>query len=196
MPRTNARATVEGTEVWTGLVAGAITHAISGLSMMVGSEIRTTYLSPKTMDPSRVHELTGGPEADTVAIHLGVAGDATGHILLLFQPATAFELIDLLMGRKVGTTNELGEMEVSVVAEMGNIMGAYFLSAIADTTGSDLRPSPPTVMMDMAAAVIDPAVADVMSQSDEILVVETRFGTTNPQIRRFRGSSLNIATGA
>ena len=43
-------------------------------------------------------------------------------------------------------------------------------------------PSPPTVMMDMAGAVIDAAVADIMADTEDILVVETRFGTANQKI--------------
>ena len=76
----------------------------------------------------------------------------------------------------------LDELSISTMGEMGNVMGAYFLSALGDTTGVSLMPSPPTVMMDMAGAVIDAAVADIMADSDDILVVETRFGTTNQQI--------------
>ncbi len=169
-------------EIWTGLVAGGITHAISGLGDLVDEEVRTTFISPRTLPASQVNELIGGPEADMVAIHLGVKGEATGHILVMFKPATAFELVNMLLGREPGSKCELDELALSTMGEMGNVMGAYFLSALGDTTGVRLMPSPPTVMMDMAGAVIDAAVADIMIDSDDILVVETRFGTANQQI--------------
>ena len=169
-------------EIWTGLVAGGITHAISGLGDLVGEEVRTTFISPRTMPAPEVNELIGGPETDMVAIHLAVKGEATGHILVMFKPETAFDLVNLLLDRPPDTKGELDELSISTMGEMGNVMGAYFLSALGDTTGVQLMPSPPTVMMDMAGAVIDAAVADIMLESDEILVVETRFGTTNQQI--------------
>ncbi len=175
--------TASPTEVWTGLVAGGITHAISGLSEMVGTQVRTTFISPRALDAVHLYEVVGDPESTMVAIHLGVTGKATGHILVLFQPETAFDLVDLLMDQPPGTTSSLDEMTVSVMGEMGNIMGAYFLTALSDNTGAALMPSPPTVLMDMAGAVLDAAVADVLLDSDELLLVETRFGTSDKQIR-------------
>ena len=170
-------------EAWTGLVAGGITHAISGLSEMVGTHVRTTFISPRSLDAIHLYEIVGDPEAPMVAIHLGVTGEATGHILVLFQPETAFDLVDMLMDQAPGSTTGLDELTVSAMGEMGNIMGAYFLSALGDNTGVTLMPSPPTVMMDMAGAVLDAAVADVLLDSDELLLVETRFGTSDKQIR-------------
>lgn len=179
---TSTASAASPSEIWTGLVAGGITHAISGLGDLVDEEVRTTFISPRTLPASQVNELIGGPETDMVAIHLGVKGEATGHILVMFKPATAFELVNMLLGREPGSKCELDELALSTMGEMGNVMGAYFLSALGDTTGVRLMPSPPTVMMDMAGAVIDAAVADIMIDSDDILVVETRFGTANQQI--------------
>jgi chemotaxis protein CheC len=118
-----------------------------------------------------------------VAIHLGVEGEAAGHIMVAFQPQTAIDLLKLLLGTDSNFDEGLSELEVSAMGEMGNIMGAYFLSALGDTTNVELRPTPPTVMMDRAAAVIDAAVADLMLYADDVLVVDTRFGTTDKQIR-------------
>lgn len=179
---TSAASAATSSEIWTGLIAGGITHAISGLGDLVGEEVRTTFISPRTLPASQVNELIGGPETDVVAIHLGVKGEATGHILVMFKPATAFELVNMLLDREPGSACELDELALSTMGEMGNVMGAYFLSALGDATGVRLMPSPPTVMMDMAGAVIDAAVADIMGDGDDILVVETRFGTANQQI--------------
>ncbi|MCH7733694.1 MAG: chemotaxis protein CheX [Chloroflexi bacterium] len=179
---TSAASAATSSEIWTGLIAGGITHAISGLGDLVGEEVRTTFISPRTLPASQVNELIGGPETDVVAIHLGVKGEATGHILVMFKPATAFELVNMLLDREPGSAYELDELALSTMGEMGNVMGAYFLSALGDATGVRLMPSPPTVMMDMAGAVIDAAVADIMGDGDDILVVETRFGTANQQI--------------
>jgi len=170
-------------QVWTGLVAGGITHAISGLSEMVGQPVRTTFLAPRTLPAAAVSTLVGDPEDQMVAIHLGVEGEASGHIMVAFQPQTAVDLLGLLLGEKPSLEEGFSELEVSAMGEMGNIMGAYFLSALGDVTNVELRPTPPTVMMDMAAAVIDAAVADLMMYADDVLVVDTRFGTTDQQIR-------------
>ena len=76
MNATHTASAASASEIWTGLVAGGITHAISGLGDMVGEEVRTTFISPRTMPAAQVTELIGGPETDMVAIHLGVSGEA------------------------------------------------------------------------------------------------------------------------
>ena len=71
----------------------------------------------------------------------------------------------------------MDEMEESVMGEIGNIMGSFFLTALADAAGLSLIPSPPAVMMDMAGAILDVALANILEGSDDALVVETKFGT-------------------
>ena len=65
---------------------------------------------------------------------------------------------------------------------MGNIMGSFFLNSLADATGLNLNPSPPAVMMDMVGAVLDVALGDIMQETDEALIVEATFGTSDRQI--------------
>ena len=52
----------------------------------------------------------------------------------------------------------------------------------ADSTGLILLPSPPAVIMDMAGAILDVALSDIIIESDYALVVETSFGTEDRQI--------------
>ena len=170
-------------ESWTGLISNGITQAIAGLSGMVGEEISTTFLAPRTMPAASAYQLVGGPESTLIAIHLGVTGEAAGHILILFQPETAFDLVRLLLELDDQSEVDLDDLSVSTIGELGNVMGAQFLSALGDSTGVRLMPTPPTVMYDMAGAMLDAAVSDVMGESDDIVVVESRFGTLNRQIR-------------
>ena len=111
-----------------------------------------------------------------------ISGAASGHMVVIYHPKTAFELIDMLLEEPQGTTCELGEMEQSVLGEMGNVFGSFFLNALADATDLDLRISPPTVMMDMAGAILDAVLAEIMLEMDEALVLETVFGTSDRQI--------------
>ena len=103
-------------------------------------------------------------------------------MFLLYSPPTALALVDLLLGQPPGTTTDLDEMEESAMGEVGNIMGSFFLNALSDATGLTLQPSPPAVMTDMAGAILDVAMADILQESDDALVVETSFSTEDRQI--------------
>ena len=167
---------------WAGLVSSGISNSISGLSQMVGQEIKATALAPKVVDIREVPNMFGGPETLTVGVYLRVTGAATGHMLLVYQPKAAFELLDMLMGAYPGTTQGLGEMEESALGEMGNIMGSFFLNSLADATGMSFYPTPPAVMMDMAGAVLDVALSEIMMETDEACIVEATFGTQDKQV--------------
>ncbi len=167
---------------WAGLVSTGIGNAISGLSQMVGQEIKATALKPTVVEIKDVPNIFGGPEVMTVGIYLRVTGAATGHMLLVYQPQAAFELLDMLLGVVLGTTQDLGEMEESALGEMGNIMGSFFLNSLSDATGLSFYPSPPAVMMDMAGAVLDVALSEIMLEADEACLVEATFGTQDKQV--------------
>ena len=165
-----------------GLVSQGSANAISGMAQMLGQDITVTSLRVAQIPVREAANLVGGYEALSVGVYLTVSGSATGHMFMIYPPATALGLVDLLMGQPPGTTTSLDEMEESALAELGNVTGSFFLNALADATGSTFLPSPPAVMMDMAGAILDVALADIMEVSEDALVVETNFGTADQQI--------------
>ena len=168
--------------IWTWLVSRGIANSLSGLSEMVGQELSVTSLDLKQFPAKDAATLLGGPENLVVGIYLTISGDATGHLMLVHDPKIAFELIDIQMGLVPGTTQNLEEMERSVMGEMGNITGSFFLNALADATNLTLTPSPPAVMIDMAGAILSIALTEIMQDQDDVLAVSTTFGTANQQM--------------
>lgn len=174
--------TKEQLAIWTWLVSKGIGNAMRGLSAMIGNELVVTALSVNQYPVAKASQLLGGPENILVGIYLTVEGDATGHLMLVHDPKMAFQLIEIQTGIVADASTALGEMEKSVMAEMGNITGSYFLNALADATDLTLTHSPPAVMVDMASAIMDVALSPIMQEQDEVLVVQTTFGTSNKQI--------------
>lgn len=168
--------------IWTWLVSRGISNSLSGLSQMIGEELSVSALEVKYFPAKEAANLLGGPEKLAVGIYLTIHGDADGHLMLIHDPKIAFDLIDSQLGQPLGTTTELGEMEHSVLGEMGNITGSFFLNALADATNLTLTPSPPVVMVDMVGAILSIALTDIMQEQDDVLAVKASFGTANQQI--------------
>lgn len=167
---------------WTDLVSLGTRHAMAGLSEMLGEEIAVSSFALKRTAVAELANVVGGAEVDAVGIYLTVTGAANGHLMLIYEPRIAYAFVDLLMGQPAETTQELDEMGRSALGEMGNIIGAFFLNAIADATGLELMPSPPAVMTDMAGALLDVVTAEILLRQDDTYVAETTFTTADREI--------------
>jgi chemotaxis protein CheC len=167
---------------WAALVSLGTDNAMRGLSEMIGQDIEITSFGLRRVPVTEISNIMGGPDVTSIGIYLTVSGSADGHLMLMYDPGIAFAFVDLLMGQTIGTTKDLGEMEASALGEMGNIIGAFFLNAISDATGLELRPSPPAVMADMAGALLDVVTADILLTQDETYVAESTFKVAGEEI--------------
>jgi len=73
-------------------------------------------------------------------------------------------------------------MEMPALRDVGNAMATFFLNAVADSAGVTLHPSPPAVMMDMAGAVLDIALSQIMEHSDDTFIVRSSFRASNQEV--------------
>ena len=167
---------------WSRLAQIGSINAITGLSEMVDQEIKVTALSLEEVSMRNASALIGEPDDMMVGIYLLFSGSASGQIMLAFQPQTAFDLVDMAMGTPPGTTRELGEMEQSVLAEAGNVVGSFFLNAVADHASLRLLPSPPVVVMDMVGSLMGTVLAGALQESESVFVIRLSFSSPDRQL--------------
>jgi chemotaxis protein CheC len=167
---------------WAKLAKIGSTTAVSGLSQMVNKEFTVTALNLEEVSTKNASTLIGKADDMVIGVYLLFSGNANGHILLAFKPEIAFELVDMAMGSPSGSTNSLGEMERSVLGEMGNIVGSFFLNGVADSVGLRLMPSPPAVVEDMAGALIGSVLVEAFRDNDSLFVIKLLFSTPSREI--------------
>jgi chemotaxis protein CheC len=119
--------------------------------------------------------LIGDPEMEIAGVYLEAAGEIPGQMLLLMHLPTAFQFCDILLELPPGATQELGELEISALGEVGNIVGSFFLNSLADNVGLTLHITPPGIVCDMAGAAIDLALVGVAMYADEAIVIDANF---------------------
>jgi chemotaxis protein CheC len=162
---------------WEDLMKKGVTNALSGLSQMVQKKIRVDSVEISRTPAKEVINLVGGPETLIVGIYLNFSGAANGHLMLAHRPEVAYALLGMILGEEPVKLDDMSDYEKSALSEMGNITGSFFLNAIADTLGITLYPSPPAVIIDMAGAIMGIALAEILQETDEVLVVDTIFTT-------------------
>jgi chemotaxis protein CheC len=173
--------TPQGTDSIEILKKG-VNNAVIGLSQMVGKEIKIASLNLKEVLVREVPQLFGGSQEMMVGVYLSICGHSNGHMIAIYEPQTAFDLVDMLLGQPPGSTKILTDLEQSALGEVGNVMGSFFLNHLANTTGVALQPSPPAVLIDMAGAILEVATVSALEQSEHTYVIETIFETSDRQV--------------
>lgn len=162
------------------IIDTGLAGAANGLSAMTVGAITLGSPQVQLMPLDVVPGIAGGPAAVVVGVYVGIQGDLSGHLMLLFPSAAAQRFVDILFEQPPGTCNELDAMALSALAEAGNICASHFLSALGDHTGLKVLPTAPTVVNDMAGAILQAVVADLYLGGDVALVVETDFQSKGP----------------
>jgi chemotaxis protein CheC len=158
------------------VAASAVQSAANALSEMALREITAVSPAVRMVELSHLSLVAGDPERAVVAVYLGIGGDTPGHILMAFSESMALGLVDMLLDQPADTTTELGELEISALAEAGNVAGSFFLTTIADWAGHILHPTPPVVIHEMCGAILGTLAAELAVQEHEqAMVIDAQF---------------------
>jgi len=149
-------------------------HGATALSQLLGKKILITVPTVNILPLDKVPGLVGDPNTLVAALVISVLGDATGKILLLFPRASALRLADMLLKQPVGSSQILNEMGHSALKEAGNILAGAYLSALNEFLGMLLLISVPTLVFDLAGAILS-TMTGGMEDVHQVICVETRF---------------------
>ncbi|WP_305045155.1 chemotaxis protein CheC [Geoalkalibacter sp.] len=161
-------------------------HAATALSRLLRETIMLKVPRVSVTDLAQVPEVLGGAEQPVVGVGLGVRGAVRGSILLVFPCASARRLLENLLGPQA-SEDEFGELAVSTLKEVGNILASAYLSALGGLLGVSLLPTVPALACDMAGAVIDPILIDLGRAGDVALMLETEFHSLQDEGRVVQG---------
>lgn len=150
-------------------------NAATALATMTQARIDMSVPQVGIMSFDKVADIVGGPDTPVVGVYFEVTGSANCNILFILSIEKAVLLAELLMGLPPSQGQSLGAMEMSAVAEAGNIISATYLNALAMFTQMTLRPSVPAVGVDMAGALLDGVLAQYGEIGDYVLVLENMF---------------------
>jgi chemotaxis protein CheC len=167
------------------VVAAGVLNATRGLETFVGHPISMGTIQARMVRFDDLAASVGDPIDEMVGIYLQIKGDMGGQALLILPRTSALNLVSLLMRLPPGTIAELGEVERSALAEVGDVMVSYFLNAVAGLTGRPLLPSTPTVVVDMLANVLDVFVAPEDDRNGELMVMETVLNDTEGLVQAY-----------
>ena len=139
-----------------------------GRVAMALDEVRATTLE------NAAAEFDLGDELLTMIV-LGIQGDLGGQTILAFDDVHGRRFAAGLLGREPSTEQEWSELEQSAAMETGNILASAYLSELTRLTERKLIPSPPFLIQDFGASVLQQALMTQAIDSETVLICRTEF---------------------
>ena len=153
-------------------------HAATALSTLLRDNVRMSVSSARMCPFDEIADLAGGAESIIAGVFIRMSGDIEGNIMFLLSLNSAKQLVRRLLNQQA-EADDFTELELSAIAEVGNIMGGSYLNAVSQLTRLRLWQSVPAVAVDMAGAILDIGLLAAGEVSDSAILIDTaiRQGT-------------------
>ncbi|MFW6180223.1 MAG: chemotaxis protein CheW [Spirochaetota bacterium] len=155
--------------------AGGAVSASMSMSLFMDRDIRVSFPETRVINISQAGDELGGDETPVGGIFVPLHGDIRGAMLMVLPEKELLAFSDLIMRREPGTTTQITEEESSGLMEMGNILTASFINAMADETGLSIGLDVPEMRVDMCLSVIDNVLAGFNQPGERIILTQAEL---------------------
>ena len=157
-------------------------NAATSLSSLIGKPVRIQQPEVRIMGYNEAIEWIGGPEEITAGVLVGMSNQLSG-IMLSVQQLDFVKLVaESMLGEKIRSYEQIGEMERSALTEVGNIMIFTFINALSGLAGIEIDLTVPAFTVDMQGAIMAVPMAMYGGQSDYIMTIGGDFLCNGKQI--------------
>lgn len=152
-------------------------NATTALAKLVNLKIDMKVPRVSMVEFPNLAETIGNEENLMVAVLVTLSVDINGMMMFMMDKKSAKFLIEqMLAGSGMEVSDEFGDMEMSVVGEIGNIISGSYLTALSTLLNMNIDMSVPYTAVDMAAAIISVPAIEFGKIGDEVLLIQTDFG--------------------
>ncbi len=157
-------------------------NAVTALSKMLNKRVNMEVPKVKILEFNEVTEILGGAEIPVTGIYFRMDGDISGNIMFLIPVESSKALLDMLMGI-YRDGDEFGEMDISALEEIGNILASSYISSLSALTGMKIKISVPALAIDMVGAVLSVPIIQFGHMGDSVMLIETHFSEGNTHVK-------------
>ncbi|MDR2167785.1 MAG: chemotaxis protein CheC [Clostridiales bacterium] len=163
-------------------------NAIGALSELISSEVKMSVPHVQFLKFNEVGKILGGEEVIVFGVLVHIFGEINGMMMFLLKPSSARVLVNGLMGIECKDTDDIEnftELELSAISEIGNILCSSYLGAVSRFIDKSVKPTPPILAKDMAAAILSVPAIEFSKMSDGVLLIDTVFETKDQNATGF-----------
>ena len=130
-------------------------NATTALAKLVNAKIDMGGPKVALVDFPNLATTIGNEEDLMVAVLVTLSGDIKGMMMFMMdKKSTIFLIGQMLAGSGMEVGEDFGDMEMSVISELGNIISGSYLTALSSLLNMSIDMSIPYTAVDMAAAII------------------------------------------
>jgi chemotaxis protein CheC len=152
-------------------------NAATALAAILDERVEMSLPVVRITDFDTAVNALGGAESMTVGVLVNFYGEANGMIMFLMKMEDAKKILSILLQgyEEEEMADEISEIKLSAIKEIGNILGSSYISSIATLTGLQINLSVPYIAIDMAGAIMSVPIIEFGSVGDKIMFIEEVF---------------------
>ncbi len=150
-------------------------NAATALASMLNTVVDIAIPTITLVDYAEVTTLLGGGDLSAIGISLDISGDISGTILHVLHTDFANKLVNTFYPAKLQTLDDISDMDLSVVSEMGNITSAAYVNALAKLTQLFINISPPNTMKNTIKNILDTSASTLSELGHQVLFIDEKL---------------------
>ncbi len=150
-------------------------HAATALAKMLNMKIDIKVPQAVVCDFNYLVQMVGGEEKLVIGILLQLSEDIDGMMMFIIDIHSAYALLSKLLMCDIPENEQLNELHMSAMQEIGNIITGAYLSSLSDLTNLKINASVPYLSIDMAAAILSVPAIEFGKLGDKAVMIETEF---------------------
>ena len=150
-------------------------NAVTALPQMLMHPVDIAVPDLKILKYQEVCSLLDSADELQTGIMVGVGGEMEGMFLFLLSETFTMMVLNKILGEEEREFLNPGEMERSLICELGNIMCGSYINALASVMDLKLEVSVPDVCIDMGGAILSVPLSRFLRVSDDILMIDNLF---------------------
>ncbi|MCX7614201.1 MAG: chemotaxis protein CheC [Clostridiales bacterium] len=158
-------------------------NAATALSDILADRVDMTVPELKIIDTNEMVNILGGPEKEAVGILVNMTGEVEGMLLFILNKEFIKSLINVLLEENIESFEDITEMDLSAIKEIGNILSGSYISAISTMTNLDMGISTPQIAIDMVGSILSYPAAQFGIMGDKLMFIEENFLSGNDEIK-------------
>jgi len=162
-------------------------NAVTALQQLLQCPVDLIIPKVHVLPAAHVSSILDNPASLVACVRMGMVGDIGGAMFFIVPEESRKELVSIaekaLLGLSKLPWQKSEEVELSVVAEIGNILSGVYLTAIHDFCGLNIYHTVPILAIDMIQPLLDEALIKTSIQIQTAIVIENEFLIEEHHIR-------------